>query len=295
MVGEIPGETLKTFQASDGLILCYRRSGPAQGPFAIVLIHGLASNMTRWSEFCLHTELKQQLPLVRIDLRGHGCSQTRRGYGIDDWVDDLERLRQELQVPQLLLVGHSMGAQLALHYAARYAAHTRAVVLVDPIFRDAIAGVLARVKRLKWGIWLFKAVLRLGYRLGIYDHQLEYRDLYQLDRETRAFLKANPDKTIADLYGNPKKDLYYIPIANYLEDMLLVNSDTPDPEAISVPVRILQASAPATSATEIMDAIIGRFPDHQVQCVEADHWPLTEHPRKSREVIESFIQQLITN
>lgn len=292
MVGELPGEILKSFQAPDGVELCYRISGPASSNTAVVLIHGLASNMTRWTEFCKYTTINQKLRLIRIDLRGHGCSQYRRNYSSDDWVEDLHQLQQTEALEKIIIVGHSMGGQLALHYACHYPLHTRAVVLVDPIFCEAIAGVLAWVKKLKWGIWLYKAILRSGYRLGIYDHHLEYRDLYALDRETRAFLKSHPERNIADLYGSPWKDLYYIPIANYLQDMLLVNSQTPAPESIGVPVRILQASSPATSSKRMTDAIIGRFPDHQVKTVEADHWPLTEHPKQSREAIEDFIRAL---
>jgi pimeloyl-ACP methyl ester carboxylesterase len=292
MVGELPGENLKRFKARDGVELCYRISGPADADTAVVLIHGLASNMTRWTEFCKHTGINQSLRLIRIDLRGHGCSQYRGSYSSRDWVEDLHQLQQNEGLKQIIVVGHSMGGQLALHYAHHYPLHTRAIVLVDPIFCEAIAGVLAWVKKLKWGLWLYKGILRLGYRLGIYDHHLEYRDLYALDRGTRQFLKDHPDKTIADLYGSPWKDLYYIPIANYLEDMLLVNSPTPPAEGIKVPVRILRASSPATSSTQVADAIIARFPDHQVKTVEADHWPLTEHPKQSRQVIESFINEL---
>lgn len=47
-------------------------------------------------------------------------------------VRDLERLRQELGVNRMTLIGHSMGAFLALSYAERFPARVAGLVLVSP-------------------------------------------------------------------------------------------------------------------------------------------------------------------
>jgi pimeloyl-ACP methyl ester carboxylesterase len=49
-------------------------------------------------------------------------------------VEDLERLRQELQVERLRLVGHSMGAVLAGAYAAKYPSRIEQLVLLAPAY-----------------------------------------------------------------------------------------------------------------------------------------------------------------
>ncbi|MEO0470328.1 MAG: alpha/beta hydrolase [Bacteroidota bacterium] len=50
----------------------------------------------------------------------------------DHHIEDLERLRKELKLDKLTLVGHSMGAILASAYAARYPKHIQKLVLLAP-------------------------------------------------------------------------------------------------------------------------------------------------------------------
>ena len=52
----------------------------------------------------------------------------------DRHIEDLELLRRELGLDQLVLVGHSMGAVLASAYAAKYPARIERLVLVSPAY-----------------------------------------------------------------------------------------------------------------------------------------------------------------
>lgn len=52
----------------------------------------------------------------------------------DRHVEDVERLRQELQLDTLRLVGHSMGTVLASAYAAKYPARVEQLILLAPAF-----------------------------------------------------------------------------------------------------------------------------------------------------------------
>ncbi|WP_235375504.1 hypothetical protein [Pseudomonas aeruginosa] len=65
-----------TLRRPDGAVLAYRvlpAAAGARGP-ALVLLHGLASNMSRWSEFVERSALRGHHALIRLDLRGHGGS-----------------------------------------------------------------------------------------------------------------------------------------------------------------------------------------------------------------------------
>jgi proline iminopeptidase len=69
------------------------------------------------------------------DPRGRGRSDPRpeSGGGLDDEIRDLERLRGELQLQRVSLIGWSfLGAVVAL-YAARYPQHVHRVVQVGPM------------------------------------------------------------------------------------------------------------------------------------------------------------------
>jgi proline iminopeptidase len=50
----------------------------------------------------------------------------------DQHIEDIERLRKELKMEKMTIIGHSMGAVLASAYAAKYPAHIRKLVLLAP-------------------------------------------------------------------------------------------------------------------------------------------------------------------
>lgn len=52
---------------------------------------------------------------------------------VDNHVEDLERLRSELKVPKIILVGHSMGTYLAMAYLGQYPNHVKRVVLLGAV------------------------------------------------------------------------------------------------------------------------------------------------------------------
>ena len=84
----------------------------------LVMIHGLASNLTRWSEFVEYTRLRHNWDLLRIDLRGHGTSMVRGRIGMDLWCEDLSAVLEEEGYDTASIVGHSLGAQVGIHFHA---------------------------------------------------------------------------------------------------------------------------------------------------------------------------------
>lgn len=206
-----------------GLELVFYRCDAKEPRATLVMIHGLASNATRWAEFMDTTALCRWLDLQAVDLRGHGRSLTWRRFTRSDWIADLEVLAAQTQRTPLVMMGHSLGAQVALSYAATHPGQTGALVLIDPVFPQALHGVLARVCRLRRGVLVLAALLRLAYRLGLRKRNYTYRNLRELDRRTREYLQDHPHARIADLYVSPLADLKYVPYATYLQDLYEVS------------------------------------------------------------------------
>ena len=82
-------DTARTLRAADGAVLAYRLWRPGPPRQILVLLHGLASNMTRWSEFVARTTLRDSWDLLRVDLRGQGLSVHRGRIGMAEWCGDL--------------------------------------------------------------------------------------------------------------------------------------------------------------------------------------------------------------
>src|SRR3989344_38634 len=160
-------EAIRILPTADGATLGYRLFRGAAAPRRlIVLLHGVASNMSRWAEFEEHTALQRTWDLLRLDLRGHGESFARTGLNLDVWSRDLRDILDAEGYEQALLIGHSLGAQIAMQFAARFPARLLGLVLIDPIFQRALRGSLLTLNRLRPAIRLLVAGVRLVNSLG---------------------------------------------------------------------------------------------------------------------------------
>lgn len=109
----------------------------SQGPVGqdpVVFLHGLVSgNLATWyTSTALPFATNRQV--VLFDLRGHGDSTVpATGYDLDSHADDLLAVI-DAHVPDrqpVDLVGHSLGALIALRVALAHPARVRRLVLVD--------------------------------------------------------------------------------------------------------------------------------------------------------------------
>ena len=114
-----------------------RRAGPVhyrdfggEGP-PVLLTHGMAAHTHWWDPVVPHWE--GRLRAAALDFRGHGDSDWLEDglYTSERWVEDIETARAALGLERFLLVGHSMGARIALDYAERHGARLLGVVAID--------------------------------------------------------------------------------------------------------------------------------------------------------------------
>ena len=101
----------------DGVTLNAQLRGGADSP-CVVLLHGGGANLHWWDEIA--PRLARGFRVVALDFRGHGDSDYPAQRRPGAFQRDLDALLEELAVPEVALVGHSMGGHLALDHAARH-------------------------------------------------------------------------------------------------------------------------------------------------------------------------------
>ena len=274
----------------DGAHLSYWLSRPEGAGKSLVMLHGVASNHTRWSEFASHTTLAASWNLLRPDLRGHGDSMFYGRINRSRWVADLKATLEHEALPEVVLLGHSLGAEIALDFSAAHPDSVAGLILIDPVFHQNLHGVLESVRRLRHALWLPVGLLWLVNALGFRRRRYPPRDMHALDQKTRATLRSTPGTKIADLYINPLADLSYIPVANYLQDALAVVQPVPVLEAIDQPVLALLSRGSSLSDRRHNEAQVRRMPNATIKIVDCDHWPLTEQPEIVREMIDDWCE-----
>ena len=94
----------------------------------LVMLHGGGANAHWWDHIAVRLAVHH--PVYALDFRGHGDSQYPASRRVGAFDDDLEGLAAWLAREDLILIGHSLGAAVALDHASRHGA-TRAIVLVD--------------------------------------------------------------------------------------------------------------------------------------------------------------------
>lgn len=113
----------------DGVRLWYTEAGNGDPP--LLFVHGWCGD---------HGYVAPQLEgfagdhrVIAVDLRGHGASDKPvEDYTVDGFADDLIWLAGQLELTQLVLVGHSLGGVVVLEAAASRPDLIAAAVLIDP-------------------------------------------------------------------------------------------------------------------------------------------------------------------
>ena len=116
------------FLKREGTALAYEDSGVGSPP--LVLIHGCGFDHSSLAPLAQLFFSRHRV--ISVDLRGHGESDApRQDYSMSLFADDIAWLCKELACERPVVIGHSMGGNIALELASRYPEILTAIVLLD--------------------------------------------------------------------------------------------------------------------------------------------------------------------
>lgn len=118
------------FRASDGAGLAYVERG--SGSARLLFVHGWQADRTVWNGVI--SELGPGVRSVAVDLRGSGSSSDAPGpRNLERFAADLHELVEALKIGPVVVVGHSMGATVALRLAVDAPDTVGGLVLIAPV------------------------------------------------------------------------------------------------------------------------------------------------------------------
>jgi len=194
-MGHLSDEEQK-LEVRDSAKIGFRLLANPSAQRAIGMIHGMASNRTRWDEFINNTRLKKNWNLLAFDLRGHNSSLWYGRFTRKKWVQDLFDVMKAKKFSQVIMIGHSMGAQVAMQYAMQYRDDINALVLIDPIFDKNLTGKLALARRTKYILWIILLFTWLFNFLGIRKRRFKSRSYTNLISRRDGFWQRTQAKTL---------------------------------------------------------------------------------------------------
>ena len=126
-----------------GLRISYREHG--EGPRAIVLIHGLLMDCRMFQKLAPALAARGNR-VITVDLPGHGDSEQpydMTAYSMTQYGRDVIALLDHLGLPQAVVGGTSLGANVSLEAAVAAPSRVRALVLEMPVLEKGIPAAAA--------------------------------------------------------------------------------------------------------------------------------------------------------
>ena len=136
---------LKYFKVKENKVACWinPRDFGAQSQ-SLIFIHGSGGNSGAWSH--QYSKLHKFFNIAAVNLPGHGKSGGHGEQFIPEYVLGLKEMLGVLKLESPILIGHSLGAAIALGFAATYPQDLSGVVAVGggltmPVNPDILEGL----------------------------------------------------------------------------------------------------------------------------------------------------------
>lgn len=115
-------------RAASGVRFAYIEQGEREGP-VVLLLHGYTDSHRSFD--LLRPHLPESWRVIALTQRGHGrTDKPDTGYDIASMAADVPAFLDAIGVEQAILVGHSMGAAVALQAAADHPGHVMGAVVI---------------------------------------------------------------------------------------------------------------------------------------------------------------------
>ncbi|GAB4575327.1 MAG: hypothetical protein Kow0077_26280 [Anaerolineae bacterium] len=103
----------------------------------VILLHGWLNSWRYWVPSMQHLSLKYRT--YALDLWGFGdSSKNPAKYSLEAYVQQLSGFMDKMGIPKAALIGHSLGAAVAAHYALRYPQQVaRLMAISPPVFEES--------------------------------------------------------------------------------------------------------------------------------------------------------------
>jgi pimeloyl-ACP methyl ester carboxylesterase len=107
--------------------VAYRDEGVGE---VLLLIHGMGGSSKTWSAVIPMLAMKYRV--IAPDLLGHGQSDKPRGdYSVGAFAVLLRDLLDALDIPQVTIIGHSLGGGIAMQFAHQHRQYCKRIVLIS--------------------------------------------------------------------------------------------------------------------------------------------------------------------
>lgn len=237
----------------------------------MIILHGLFGFSDNWQTHA--RKLAEYFQVILVDLRNHGRSDWSDEFSYAIMAEDVKELCDDLNLEEIILMGHSMGGKVAMYFASKWENLLEKLVIVDmgirryPFHHDHIlAGI----------------------------HAVDLPNISarsQADEKMKPFIESEGIRQflLKNLYWKEKGKLAWrmnVPVLEKEMDNIL--SEAPDME-VSTPTLFIRGELSNYVLDEDIPEIENVFIDCEIVTIKgAGHWVHAENPEAFLNVLLSF-------
>ena len=250
-----------------------------QGQSSAVFVHGLGGSTNFYEPLLKSSHLEDKYKCIRYDLEGHGLSPTESTsiVSISSYVVDLAAVVEKFKQagdPPLVLVAHSMGCLIALHFAAEHPSRVQKLVLLNPArYPVPLAAADAQSKR--------AAVVRAGGMRVVAETVATNGTSESTRTQTPTAYSAVVSTLISQDPEGYAKACTALGAASSLDINL---------SRLSMPILMVAGDEDKVSPVTACQSLCDRLSHCQFETVEnVGHWSVYEDPIAVGSVVKKFL------
>lgn len=260
----------------NGVSLHYEQEGLGR---PVVLLHGFLTHSALWRNIV--PALTYGYTLYSLDLMGSGLSEKPQNqtYSIDIHVAQVGKLIEEFHLDNAILMGHGVGAAIAMIYTMRNPSKVHKLVVMNAPLSPGYSAT---------GLWLLKLPLVGGMLTNDWFIQRTLRNGVTKPQ-------SMPD-SIIDTYLQPYRDDPGARVA-LLKQVKELNLDpvvekevTPNLTKLQVPTLIVWGSDDPYVSLDVGKKLDAEIPNDEFPVIlHTGHYEMEERPEEVRVVIKEFL------
>ncbi|MCJ1248296.1 hypothetical protein MMC30_005513 [Trapelia coarctata] len=228
------------------------------------------------------------IEIYAVDLRNHGDSPHAPEHTYMAMADDVEEFIQSHGLGKPVLIGHSMGAKVAMTLALRSPAKISALIPVD----NAPTDVMLKSDFAKYTYGMRKIVEK-----GVTDAKKadEILKEYEDSLPIRQFLLTNLTRPRPPPTNPNPPATFRIPLPTltsslpHMGDFPFRDPDTAHYDGPTLVIRGMKSTYVPDEALPVIGAFFPRF---EVVDLEAGHWVISERPEEFRAAVVEFLERV---
>lgn len=241
----------------------------------LIILHGLFGSLDNWQTVAKQIA-ERNFQVFILDQRNHGNSFQSDEWTYEAMANDLKVFCEQQNLNQIVLVGHSMGGKVAMHFAVNFPEFVKKLIVVD---------IAPKVYKRHHDLVL-EAINNLNLEnLKSRSEAEKHFQAYEMDFATKQFLLKN-------LYWQTSEKLdwkFNRKVITEKYDNVSIN--TVFGEKCTIETLFIRGENSGYIKDSDWDEILEIFPNAFLETIsDAGHWVHAENPEEFQKKLLDFIE-----